>query len=800
MKLSDKASVKQVIASMSLEDKLRAIQGATIFKTNSVPEHGIPEVYMLDGGTGMCFMQTTLEAMNNVRTDGKVGLYSLGSALGQRSQVMPYLYGAELTDDVPAETRELVLKLLAEMEKLIPDMVLPGCFPPGIVFGASWDGKNIYESGVALGKETHYYKIDVLLGTPNVNIHRDPLNGRLFEGYSEDPVLVSKLAPEFVKGIQSEGIIANAKHYAANNQETNRRGIDEKIQERALREIYLPGFNACVDAGCGSLMSAYNSINGIPCAHHDWLQNKVLRDEWGFEGFIVSDWGAVYDQVDALNGGNDFEMPINKGIDELVVAVKDGRLKEEVVDTALERYLNQIVNSIAMKGQKYTTIDREGSRKAAYNSAKEGMVLLKNEGVLPLGQDASVCFYGERSKKFIESGGGSANVVTNESTSMYSELEAKLGAGKVTFENITDETDVVIITAGSMGSEGFDRQAMDLDIPDKAMLLDAVKAAKNAGKKVLVVLNVCGPVDMREYIDDTDAVVCIFYPGQEGGRVMAEMLMGEINPSGKLPLTFPKRYEDCPSSTYFPGRNLETWYGEGIFVGYRWYDYRQIEPLFPFGFGMSYTTFELTSATLDKNVFKYDTDKGLALSAKVKNTGNMTGKEVVQIYIGQEGSTLVKPVKELKDFCKVELNPGEEKSVNFCITKEMLQSYDEEIGGWAVEPGKYHIYVGTSSRQIAYDLCFTADGWNSFGFNENTPLDKIAYNSEAFGALQSYCPEGTLSLQDILAAVMLRKADTVAEFWKNRVEPKLSPEENNEKYAKMLADLNRFQFKPYRGF
>lgn len=797
MKLTDKSSVKGVIASMSLEDKLRAIQGGTMFKTTPIPEHGIPAVYMLDGGTGMNYGQAFMEALRAVQNEAKASGEDLGDLAEYITRIIKnieILWNPKLLEDETEGMKRFMRKIKEKMKVLVPDNTFPGCFPPGTLLGSTWDGENIYQCGVALGKEAQFYGIDVLLGTPNVNIHRNPLNGRLFEGYSEDPCLTAKLAPELVKGVQSEGVIANVKHFAANNQETNRRGINEKIQERALREIYLPGFKACVDAGCKSVMSAYNSINGVPCAHNDWLLNKVLKEEWGFEGFVVSDWSAVYDQVDALNGGNDVEMPAGPGIDYLLKAVKEGRLKESTIDAALERFLNIIVDSISMKGRKYTYIDREFSRRAAYISAKEGIVLLKNEGVLPLSKDASVCFFGEKSKKFADSGKGSAEVITDQTSSMYEEIEKKLGAGKVTFEDITTDTDAVIITVYSMGGEGFDRQKMDLEPDDKAMLLDAISKAKAAGKKIVVVLNVCGPVDMREYIDDIDAVICVFYPGMEGGHVTAEILLGEVNPSGKLPLTFPKRYEDCPSGKYFPGRNMETWYGEGIFVGYRWYDYHEIEPLFPFGFGLSYTTFEITDAKLSENTFKYD-EGVLGLTVKVKNTGNMAGKEVVQVYIGQENPTLIKPVKELKDFKKIELQPGEEKTLRFTITKEMLQSYDEEVGGWTVEPGKYRIYVGNSSKNIAHTLEFTAEGWNSFGFGENTPLDLIASNPEAFKLLESYCPDGTISIQYVRQTVLFSKAETLGEFWRNKVEPNLLDRDKDTLFAKLLVEINKFTAK-----
>ena len=519
----------------------------------------------------------------------------------------------------------------------------------------------------------------------------------------------------------------------------------------------------------------------------------MLKKSGDLKGFVVSDWGAVYDFVDALNGGNDYAMPAGTGIQPALEAVKEGRLKESVIDAALERYLNIIVDAPVMKGLRSDSIDREFSRKAAYESIKEGLILLKNkDNVLPLSKDANVCFWGQYSKKFMESGGGSANVVTDQSTSMYDIMAEKLGADNVTFEEIRPETDVVVVTVCAKGSEGIDRSRMDLEPEDKAMLLDVAAKAKAAGKKIVVILNVCGPVDMREYIDDVDAVFCIFYPGQEGGRAMAEALLGEINPSGKLPLTFPKRYEDVPSSTNFPGRNMEVWYAEGIFVGYRWYDYRNIEPLFPFGFGLSYTTFEIPDAKLSKNVLRYDKEDAISLAVTVKNTGKAAGKEVIQVYIGQENPTLVKPPKELKDFMKVELMPGETKTVTFTLDGNLLRSYDEEIGGWIVEPGTYSVYVGNSSRNITQVLPFRVEGRNPFGFGENTPISDVATVPGALETFMSLCPEGTISRDEVMTQLLFQKTETISTFWRNRVENKLPEDERAERYQKMLEEMNKF--------
>lgn len=798
MKLTDRNSIPGVIAEMTLREKLTLLTGESEFKGPAMEKYGIPSVYYLDGGTGANYMQMTLDAYGRLKniTDGGDAIFS--NTFASLPTIIECLLDPEkeekLTDPELAEDVKAMREL---MKDYIPNGELPGCFPPGIVFGASWDPENIYESGRALGKEAHYYNIDVLLGTPNVNIHRDPLGGRLFEGYSEDPCLVSKLAPSFVKGIQDEGILADVKHFAANNQETDRRTVNEHIPERALHEIYFPGFRACVqEGGCKTVMSAYNAINGKYCALNHWLLTEILKEDWGFEGFVVSDWTAAYDQVEAWNAGNDMDMPGPRSIDKVIEAVEEGRLTEEKIDESLRRYLNMILEMPVMKGRRYHTLDRAGSAKAAYNSVKEAIILLKNEKeTLPLSKDRGVAFYGEKSKKFLESGGGSANVITSETSSLYGTMEEKLGKDKVSFETITDSTDTVVITVGIVGQEGFDRAEMDIDAADKEMLRRALGEAKAAGKKTVVILNVCGPVDVSEYVDEADAMLCIFIPGMEGGHAVADALLGEINPSGKLPITFPKRYRDVPSCGNFPGRNKEVWYGEGIFVGYRYYDYRGIEPQFPFGYGLSYTTFEISGIKADSGVLNKDEEGAfVTLRCRVKNTGERTGKEVVQLYIGEENPALVKPPKELKNFQKLELAPGEEKEVSFTVTAADLASYDEVTSSWVVQPDLYHLYIGNSSRAIAGEAKLKVEGWNPFGIDENSPLGAIVAVPGALDKLVEFVPKGILSRQMIELQVLFQDTGSLKSYWESSISPLLegSEAEKNARYQDMLKAMNQF--------
>jgi len=329
MKFTGKQSIKEIIASMTVEEKLTILTGCSHFKTPALEKYGIPPVYYLDGATGANFIQMVTDIQ---LASSKPSPENMGELV----RIISCLLNPAQIEELDGETRERVDAVNKTLEEYLPGGLLPGCFPPGILLGASWDSDSIYECGKALAREADYYGIDVLLG-PNVNIHRDPLGGRLFEGYSEDPFLVSSLAPAFVKGVQSEGIAANIKHFAANNQETNRSTVNEHIPERALREIYFPGFKACVQEGGGkTVMSAYNAINGEYCAQNRWLLTDVLRGEWGFEGFVVSDWGAAYDQVKALKAGNDVDMPGPRPVDGAARAVKDGELDEAQIDLSLE--------------------------------------------------------------------------------------------------------------------------------------------------------------------------------------------------------------------------------------------------------------------------------------------------------------------------------------------------------------------------------------------------------------------------------------------------------------------------------
>lgn len=736
-KLTDKSSIPAIMAEMTLEEKCLLIVGKTNFTTCPLEKYGIKECRVLDGCTGVNLYQYYGSLMIRARNNDPAKDLS-ASGVNYSVMLMRLLdkeAKGEPLDELEKRSREIINE---EMDRVNLTREFPGCFPVGMMLGASWDPETVYLCANAVAKEMAAYQVDMVLGSPNVNIHRDPLNGRVFEGYSEDPCLTSKLAPNYVRGVQDEGLIADVKHFAANNQETHRMNVNEIISERALYEIYLPGFRACIqDAGCKSVMDAYNKINGTACSQNKWLLGDVLRKQWGFEGLVVSDWNAVYNRAAALEAGNDLQMPGPRPAQQLIDAVENGTLSMEAIDRAVRLMLEMLVQMPTQQGKPVPKLDREYSRKAAHQAAAEGAVLLKNRnGLLPLSKNVRLSFLGERSKKFLESGGGSAMVFTDQSTSLVDVTAETIGAENVTFGKISADSDAVVITVSAWGQEGNDRPSMDLDAADREMLLAGIAEAKKLKKRVIVILNVSGPVDMMDYIDDVDAVLCMFLPGMEGGRVASEILFGEINPSGKLPLTFPKHYRDCPTYGNFPGCCGEVHYGEGIYVGYRYYEFKGVEPLFPFGFGLSYSNFRISDLKLDRGFMNMDKGETVTATVKVKNLSPVDGKEVVQLYIRDPKSTLPKPFKELKHFQKVSLKAGEEKTVTFTVTKQDLASYDSEIHEWVSEAGRYEVLVGNSSDNVTESAEFRAGGVTAYNYNKNTMLITVRQDKAAWALLE----------------------------------------------------------------
>lgn len=788
-RLTDEASIEKILSEMTPEEKMRLLTGSTTFRGGGNEKYGIPRPVFLDGGTGFNTHQMTLDnhllAMEEAwgEIDPEICDTPMGG-FGIALDCTPHP-----NRPVDADASDLSKREAELMEKYKPADGAVGCYPPGILLGATMDPKVVHDCAEALGREASACGIDVLLGTPNVNIQRDPRGGRGFEGYSEDPYLAASLAPEFVKGVEESGVLADVKHFAANNLETDRMGVDETISERALREIYLPGFEACVKAGCSTVMTAYNSINGTPCAQNEWLLKKVLRGEWGFDGFTMSDWGAVYDRVKGQNAGNDVCMPGPRAVGDMLAAYEDGKLTDETLNDACRRYLRAILRMPIVRGRKYTRIDPEHSMAAAYEAAVSGMVLLKNErGLLPLAPGTGVAFYGPRSKAFTFCGAGSAEVETPIRTSMFDTAVGYSGAEKISYEQILPSTECVVVTVGANGQEGTDRPDMCIEAEDRPLLKRAIREAKEAGKPVVLVLNVAAPVLMEEVLEDVDAVLCVWLPGMAGGKAAADLLFGARSPSGKLPLTFPKAVTDCPAYGNFPGYNAKVNYGEGIYVGYRWYATRRIEPRFPFGFGLTYSEFEIDRCQAPAEA---DMEQDLTVRCVLKNVGCVPAAETVQLYLEPTTSLQDRPLRELKGFRKVFLRPGEAQELCFTLTKRSFACYDEKLSDWVTEPGTYRICLGTSSENIAAVLPVKLIGVDPYCLKETSGVARVAGSPDALAVLRELMPQ--LDIPAVLEEdVTFLPRRPFGEVWTSKFLPRLNgtDEEKSLLYAELLR---RFQ-------
>jgi len=728
VKLTDEASIPAVIGQMTLAEKARLCGGVLAFETFAVERLGIPKMTLADGHNGinvfhlLCNFKGHAREQSGVAPEG--GTWSRICQRDERGAKALY----DNTDDDPI-VKELKPKfedyfriVSEEMRRAMP-AGLPSCLPPGLNMGATWDPEFVAEVGKVIALESRACGMDVMLG-PNVNIHRDPLCGRVFESYSEDPYLAGRIAVRYIQGVQNEGVAAVVKHWVANNQEFERRTVDAKVGMRALREIYFPAFKAAVrEGGSWMVMSAYNSVNGRYCAMNPWLLRDVLRGEWGFDGFVVSDWGAAYDPILALKSGNDLEMPGPVDHQRTVDAVKSGDLDEAVLDERVANILRVMIRLPVFKGAPQHELDREYSARIARALAVESTVLLKNErDALPLAE-GTVAVFGRNATEPISTGGGSAGVISPYVVSALEGLTARYGEGNVTYGELKSDADLAVVCVGVSSKEGADRSTMDLAADDVALIRDVGRRCRDGGVKSVVVLNVCGPVEMASWVDEVDAVVLPWLGGMEMGNAVADVISGDAAPGGKLPLTFPRRYKDVPSYLNFPGEFGEVVYGEGIYVGYRYYDTVEVEPQYEFGYGLSYTTFELGEITMSSDTLALEPGERLTISVDVTNTGARSGKEVVQLYVHDVASTLRKPVKELKGFRKVSLEPGGRETVRLDIEPRALAHYDAKFGRWVVEPGVFRVMVGTSSRDIRRTAEFTATGHDPYGEEGPAEID-----------------------------------------------------------------------------
>ncbi len=738
-------AIQDCLQKMTLDEKIHLLTGGSSFGSYPVERLGIPRIQYLDGGTGMNWEQLMGDWMN--------------LDAGTVRKILSHFNEPETLSDDEQAIRQDFLRLLKEHGCTTEQ---PDCYPPGILLGATWSPETVYDCGRALGMDALNYHVDILLGTPNVNLHRDPLNGRLFEGYSEDPCLVSTLAPELVKGVQSSGVLANVKHFAANNLEAYRQGIDEHIPERVLRELYLPGFRACVqEGGVKTLMTAYNKINGTACTENQWLIQDVLRDEWGYgDRLVISDWGAVYHQDAAIAAGNDIDMPGPRDESAVYEALLNGSLTEDAVNTAVLHMLHAIFSTptghACLSSSDPTDPNPEDSsefrKQAAYRAVTEGAVLLKNEAfALPIPVGSRITFVGPATAHFHDCGDGSARVYTNKTTGLYESFLSDSGYTCRYLEQVKPDCfadcEYAVLTVFVQGQEGRDRESLQLSDAQQQEILSAIAQCRKSHTRIILLLNVCGPVDLRFCLEDIDAVLCIFFPGMEGGHGVKDLLTGAVNPSGKLPLTFPKRIEDCPTFCNRPSPDWTLNYGEGLYVGYRYYDKKDIEPLYPFGYGLSYTTFELSDPQ-PACPFVLSMEDEIVISCRLTNTGQQAGSEVVQLYVNDTVATLEKPLRELKDFRKVYLTPSESQEILFRIPVQALACFDPVYKTWAVEAGEYRFYIGTSSRQLKEPVSLTVQGKSCYDFQAETAFIRIMDHPLAYPALLDACAKYGITESD----------------------------------------------------
>ena len=649
--------IKEIISQMTLEEKASLCSGQDFWHLKGVERLGIPAVMVADGPHGLRKQEEA------------------GDHLG-------------LNESIPAV-----------------------CFPAGCASAASFDREILKKLGKTLGNECQAENISTILG-PAMNIKRSPLCGRNFEYYSEDPLLTVELAGAFVQGVQSQNVGTSPKHFLANNQETRRTTSSSEVDERTLREIYLAAFEGMViEQKPWTMMSAYNRINGVFASENKRYMTDVLRDEWGFDGLVMTDWGAMNERVAGLKAGVDIEMPgpAEENDQAIVEAVKSGLLDEAILDRSCAAILGLIFRYTENRNES-AVFDREKDSDIAREIAEESIILLKNEReLLPLSADKKIAFIGKYAAQPRYQGGGSSNINSYRVTSA---LDAVSGNANILYSpGFTDEgpdekmlrnavetaqqAEVAVIFAGlpdSFESEGYDRKHMNL--PDWQNEL--IASVSHVQPNTVVVLHNGSAVEMP-WIASVSAVLEAYLGGQEVGAAVVNILFGKTNPSGRLAETFPLRLEDNPSYLSFGKDNEQVDYSEGVFVGYRYYESKAMEVLFPFGHGLSYTTFQYSNLKLDKTTM-LDSEE-LNVSVDVENTGERVGKEVVQLYVSPKSNTIVRPAKELKGFEKIELQPGEKRTMTFTLNKRSFAYWNTEINDWYAESGAYEVQIGKTAKE-----------------------------------------------------------------------------------------------------
>src|SRR6202522_4022519 len=707
--------VEDLLGRMTVEEKVSLLSGADWMDSVAIPRLGIPSIKMADGPAGI------------------------------RSWFGP----SALTNAADSKFPKFAST----------------AFPSGIGVAATWDPATAQAVGQALGQEVRAIGRDMILG-PTVNIQRVPLWGRNFEGYGEDPYLAARIGVGYIKGVQGEGVIATVKHFAANNEEFERHRVDEAIDERTLQEIYFPAFKAAVqEAGVWSVMSAYQKVNGRYCSENAYLLQDVLRKEWGFTGFVVSDWGSTYSTDGPVNAGMDIEMPggevarawlATEGAkkngnggdflspEKVLPRIAAGAIRQATVDENVRNILRVLfVSGIFDRAQAAATgaaeIDTPAQRAVARRAAAESLVLLKNSGnLLPLdpAKIKTLAVIGPNAAVARTGGGGSSLVRSKYSVSPLAAIKERAGSGiQVRYaqgaaideegvsgaglvENlsaagggdaaaaeklraeavaIAANTDAVILVVGDnarVESEGFDRKTLDLPPGQDELIAAVVKANHNT----VVVFNAGAPVNVSRWANDVPALVDAWFGGQETGHAVADVLFGDVNPSGKLPFSYVNELKESPVYGNYPGENLQVKYAEGIYVGYRYFDKHGIAPQFPFGYGLSYTSFGYSDLKIKPG--KAASGQTFEVSLKLRNQGKRAGAEVVELYVHDGHSSVDRPVKELKGFRRVELAPGKSATVNFRLDKNSLSYYSTQKKDWIAEPGTFDVLVGASSADI----------------------------------------------------------------------------------------------------
>ncbi len=695
--------IQKLIAEMTLEEKAGLCSGSDFWHTKAIERLGIPRVMVSDGPHGL-------------RKQAQEGDH-----LG------------------------------------INDSIKAVCFPTGSALASSFDRDLIYKVGEALGDTCQAEDVAVILG-PGVNIKRSPLCGRNFEYFSEDPCLAGEIAASQINGVQSRQIGTSLKHYLANSQEKRRMSSSSNIDERTLREIYLPAFETAVKkAQPWTVMCSYNRINGVYASESHRYLREILRDEWGFQGLVVSDWGAVNDRVAGIAAGLDLEMPASHGINDarIVAAVRAGTLAEADLDQAVANVL-KLVGRYQAGRQPDTVFDKEAQHELAREVASQSMVLLKNEAILPLSGQASVAFIGQFAEKPRFQGGGSSHInafkVTSALDAVAGRSNVRYAAGYNLAQDQADpallaeavelarSSDVAVIFAGlpdSYESEGYDRQHLAIP-PNQQQLIEAIAAVQ---PQTVVVLHNGSPVEMP-WAGQVSAILEAYLGGQAVGQAVVDVLFGDVNPSGRLAETFPLKLEDNPSFISYGGEKDTVEYREGIFVGYRYYDKKKMDVLFPFGHGLGYTTFAYSNLHLDKTAMQ--DQETLQVSVDVTNTGKIAGHEVVQLYVADVVSSVFRPVRELKDFAKIYLEPGQTRTVSFSLGRRAFAYYNTAIADWHVESGEFLIQIGRSSRDIVAEAAVQVES--------AVALPVVYTINSTFGDLQAD-PQAMIILAPLIQSV-----------------------------------------------